>query len=261
MWYNIYIMKRIIFILTLFLIFINTAVFASQTTVTKEITAIASDGFTLKGSLEYPKVKGQKEFKTVVLLHSLGYSSEWWENLPQDLLSKGYAVLKIDLRGHGKSVYNAKLVRTSWSSLTNNAYAKYPDDVIKVIERVKSENSKKVFFNEWAIVGSDIGASTAILTADKITYKPKTLVLLSPVVKTKGLYVPVVLANLNNIDIFSISGTNDISGHNAQNYLKKFAQATFATYTSDARSSGMLMLKNDASLARVITSWIGEYLK
>ena len=54
--------------------------------------------------------------------------------------------------------------------MTNNAYAKYPDDVIKVIESVKVDNPKRVFFNNWAIVGSDIGASTAILVADKIKY-------------------------------------------------------------------------------------------
>lgn len=254
-------MKRIILILTLFLLLINTIANAATNTISKEITATSVDGFTMKGYLEYPKIKNQKEFPTVVLLHSIGYSSDWWCNLPQDLLNQGYAVLKIDLRGHGKSVYNSKLLRTSWSSMTNNAFAKYPDDVIKVIEQVKSENTKKVFFNNWAIVGSDIGASTAILVADKISYKPKTLVLLSPVVKTKGLYVPVKLANLDNIDIFSISGTNDNSGHNAQEYLKKFSQATFATYISESRSTGMLMLKNDNTLARIITSWIKEYLK
>ena len=254
-------MKRIILILTLFLLLINTTANAATNTVFKEITATSVDGFTMKGYLEYPKIKNQKEFPTVVLLHSIGYSSDWWCNLPQDLLNQGYAVLKIDLRGHGKSVYNSKLLRTSWSSMTNNAFAKYPDDVIKVIEQVKSENTKKVFFNNWAIVGSDIGASTAILVADKISYKPKTLVLLSPVVKTKGLYVPVKLANLDNIDIFSISGTNDNSGHSAQEYLKKFSQATFATYISESRSTGMLMLKNDNTLARIITSWIKEYLK
>lgn len=254
-------MKRIILILTLFLLLINTIANAATNTVFKEITATSVDGFTMKGYLEYPKIKNQKEFPTVVLLHSIGYSSDWWCNLPQDLLNQGYAVLKIDLRGHGKSVYNSKLLRTSWSSMTNNAFAKYPDDVIKVIEQVKSENTKKVFFHNWAIVGSDIGASTAILVADKISYKPKTLVLLSPVVKTKGLYVPVKLANLDNIDIFSISGTNDNSGHNAQEYLKKFSQATFATYISESRSTGMLMLKNDNTLARIITSWIKEYLK
>lgn len=254
-------MKRIILILTLFLLLINTIANAATNTISKEITATSVDGFTMKGYLEYPKIKNQKEFPTVVLLHSIGYSSDWWCNLPQDLLNQGYAVLKIDLRGHGKSVYNSKLLRTSWSSMTNNAFAKYPDDVIKVIEQVKSENTKKVFFHNWAIVGSDIGASTAILVADKISYKPKTLVLLSPVVQAKGLYVPVKLANLDKIDIFSISGTNDNSGHNAQEYLKKFSQATFATYTSESRSTGMLMLKNDNTLARIITSWIKEYLK
>ena len=254
-------MKRIILILTLFLLLINTIANAATNTISKEITATSVDGFTMKGYLEYPKIKNQKEFPTVVLLHSIGYSSDWWCNLPQYLLNQGYAVLKIDLRGHGKSVYNSKLSRTSWSSMTNNAFAKYPDDVIKVIEQVKSENTKKVFFHNWAIVGSDIGASTAILAADKISYKPKTLVLLSPVVETKGLYVPVKLANLDKIDIFSISGTNDNTGHNAQEYLKKFSQATFATYTSESRSNGMLMLKNDNTLARIITSWIKEYLK
>ena len=252
-------MKRIILILAFFLILINGVLAASSTT-KREISVQSVDGFNIKATLEYPKVKSQKEFQTVVLLHSLGYSSGWWETLPRELMDKGYAVLRIDLRGHGASVYSGKLVRTSWKSMTNSAYAKYPDDVVKVIETVKAENSKKVFFNSWAIVGSDIGASTAILVADKIAYKPKTLVLLSPVVETKGLYVPVKFANLD-IDVFSISGTGDMSGEKAQDYLKKFAQATFATYTSISRSCGMLMLKNDQTLSKVITAWISEYLK
>ena len=251
-------MKRIILILTLFLLIINP-VFSASATVKKDISVQSIDGFSIKATLEYPKVKGKKDYSTVVLLHSLGYSSQWWESLPKELINSGYAVLKIDLRGHGKSVYNSKLLRTSWKSMTNTAYAKYPDDVVKVIEYVKTENSKKTFFNNWAIVGADIGASTAILSADKISYKPKTIVLLSPVVKTRGLYIPVKLANLN-IDIFSISGTNDLSGLETEKYLKKFAQATFATYTSEANSTGMLMLKNDSSLAKIITSWLKEYL-
>lgn len=250
-------MKRIILILTLFLLIINPVFSAS--TVKKDISVQSVDGFGIKATLEYPKVKGKKDYSTVVLLHSLGYSSQWWETLPKELTNSGYAVLKIDLRGHGKSVYNSRLVRTSWKSMTNSAYAKYPDDVIKVVEFVKAENSKKTFFNNWAIVGADIGASTAILAADKIPNKPKTIVLLSPVVKTRGLYVPVKLANLN-MDIFSISGTNDVSGAEAEKYLKKFAQSTFATYTSEANSTGMLMLKSDDSLAKIITSWIKEYL-
>ena len=254
-------MKRLAIILTFFLILINSVFAASSPYMSKEVAVQSVDGFSIKADFTYPKNPAQKEFKTVVLLHSLGYSSQWWEDLPSDLLNRGYAVLKIDLRGHGKSVYNAKLVRTSWSDMTNSAYAKYPDDVIAVIEKIKADNSKKVFFNDWAIVGADIGGNTAILVADKVAYKPKTLVLLSPTVDVKGLYVPVKLANLDNIDIFSISGTGDVSGATTEAYLKKFSQSTFATYTSDARSKGMIMLKNDETLSKVITSWIAQYLK
>lgn len=255
-------MKRIIItILALFLIFINTKVEAGQKLIEKEIKATATDGFNIEATLKYPKVKGQKELSTVVLLHSLGYNSQWWGDLPKDLLDKGYAVLMVDLRGHGESVYNSKLKKTSWKNMKNSAYAKYPDDVIAVINKVRAENSKKEFFNNWAIVGADIGASTGVLVADKMAVYPKTIVMFSPVVDTKGLYIPVSVAHLNGVDFLSISGTDDVMSVEAEKYLKKFAQNEFAIYTSDSKSTGMLMLKNDVGLSKMTAEWISEYLK
>jgi len=253
-------MKKSIIIITLFLSFLNCAVAANVKTVTKDYKVLTKDQFSLVATLEYPKLKEKKDFSTVVLVHALGYNSNWWGSLPDELLDKGYAVLKIDLRGHGKSIYNSKLVRVSWTSLRNKAYAKFPDDIITVIECIKTEN-KRTFFNNWAMIGSDIGGSAAILAANKISYKPKTIVVLSPVVSAKGLYIPVALAELNNIDILSITGSQDIKSKEANEYLKKFAQSTYTEYTSDSKPIGMLMLKNDESLSKVITSWISEYLK
>ena len=133
-------MRRIVLIiLAFFLLFINTSVEAAQSFMKKEISAVAEDGFNIKATLSYPKVKSQKEFSTVILLHSLGYNSQWWSNLPQELLNKGYAVLAIDLRGHGESVYNAKLSKVSWKNIKNSGYAKYPNDIIAVIDAVKAE--------------------------------------------------------------------------------------------------------------------------
>ena len=253
-------MKRLIIILTLFTAFLNCAVAANVKTVTKDYKTVTKDGFSMTAKLEYPKIKEKNNFSTVVLLHSLGYSSEWWETLPDELLDQGYAVLLIDFRGHGNSVYNSKLVRVSWNSLTNNAFAKYPDDVITIIDYIKNEN-KRIFFNDWAIVGCDIGAITAINVANKIEYKPKTIVMLSPLVEARSLYAPVKLAELNNIDILSITGKTDVVSIEAQNYLRKFAQSTFAEYTADSKSTGMLLLKHDSSLSKVIVSWITQYLK
>lgn len=260
MWYNIG-MKKLIIILTLFLIFINCLSSEAASKITKkEIKVVAKDGFTLTAKFEYPKIKGQKEFPTVVLLHSLGYSSEWWEDLPQKLLEQGYAVVLMDLRGHGDSVYNAKLTRVSWKNMKQSAFAKYPNDVITVLNYIKDEN-KREFFNNWVMVGSDIGASTAICTANKISYKPKALVLLSPEINSKGVYVPVKLAELVNIDVLSVQGAGDTTALNNFEYLSKFAQGSFEPYISTSHSNGMLMLKNDKTLSEVITQWIKLYLK
>ena len=240
--------------------FINLEVGAAQKVVEKEIKAVASDGFNISATLTYPKVKNQREVYTVVLLHSLGYNSQWWETLPNELLAKGYGVLAIDLRGHGNSVYNSKLTKNSWKNMKNSAYAKYPDDVLAIINQVKEENSKKIFFNNWAIVGADIGASAGVLAADKMPVHPKTIVMISPVVKAKGLYIPVSMAHLDGVDFLSISGTDDIMSKDAESYLVKFAQDEFATYTSESKSTGMMMIKNDQGLAKMIAEWIGEYL-
>lgn len=254
-------MKRIIFIiLALFLNLINTPTFAAQNVVNSDISAIGTDKFNLKATLMYPKIKGQKEFQTVVLLHSLGYNSQWWDDLPKELLSKGYAVLAIDLRGHGNSVYNAKLSKLSWKNMKNSAYAKYPDDVIKVIEKVKEDNPKRTFFNNWAIVGSDIGASAGIIAADKMNNNPKTIVMISPVVKVKGIDIPVHIAHLENVDFLSITGTDDTASKEAEDYLSRFAQNEYARFVSESRTTGMLMLKNDPELNKMIAEWIFEYL-
>lgn len=254
-------MKRIIvLILALFLLLINTSAQAAQNYVKKEIKAVAEDGFNIVATLTYPKVKNQREVSTVILLHSLGYNSQWWEGLPQELLAKGYAVLAIDLRGHGASIYNAKLTKNSWKSLKNSAYAKYPNDVLAVINKVKEENTKKNFFNNWAIIGADIGASAGVIAADSMPIHPKTIVMISPVVKAKGLYIPVNMAHLDGVDFLSISGTDDIMSKDAESYLIKFAQDEFMTFTSESKTTGMLMLKNDPDLSKMLAEWVAEYL-
>jgi pimeloyl-ACP methyl ester carboxylesterase len=254
-------MKRIVLIiLALFLFLTNLDAFAAPKVNEKEIVTVAKDGFTIKSTLTYPKAKNQKDFPTVVLLHSLGYNSQWWGDLQANLLEKGYAVLAIDLRGHGKSIYNSKLSKTSWKSMKNSGYAKYPEDIISVINTVNEENTKRAFFNNWALVGADIGASAGVIASDYLPVKPKTIVMISPVVKTKGLYIPVNLAHLDNVDILSISGTDDTDSKEAAKYLQKFAQAQFLEFTSESKTTGMLMLKNDKGLSKMISEWISEYL-
>lgn len=255
-------MKRFtLVILTLFLLFTNNSVFSAQTFAKKDLSVQAVDKFNIKATLTYPKIKGQFDYKTVVLLHSIGTNSTWWEDLPNRLLQDGFAVLTIDLRGHGKSVYNPKLNKVSWKSLTNTSFKKYPSDVTSVMNYIDREYPKLHFFDNWAIVGSDIGGSAGIIAADNYKNNPKTIVLLSPVVQTRGLYIPVHIAQLDNVDFLSVSCETDASAIEAQKYLKKFAQNEFTTYTSKSNGTGMIMLKNDPEIIPFIEEWINQYLK
>ncbi len=255
-------MKRFtVVILALFFIITNTLCSFAAGYIKKDLSVTAKDGFSLKAVLTYPKEKGRKEYKTVLLLHSHGTNSLWWENLPDKLLENGYAVLTIDLRGHGLSVYNSALKKVSWKSLKNSAYQKYPNDVVQVINYIREEFPRMKFFDEWAIVGSDIGASAGVIAADKLDFKPQTIVLLSPVVQTRGLYIPVSVAQLSDVDFLSVASVDDTASVEAQNYLKKFAQKEFSTYISQSKSSGMVLLKNDPEIIPFILEWINQYLK
>ena len=255
-------MKKIIsVILTLFLIFMNTSVYAAQNVVKKDIKIAAKDGFSIKAVLTTPKVKGQNDYKTVVLLHSLGYNSEWWGDLPDKLIQNGYAVLTVDLRGHGGSVYNKNLAKVSWKSMTKTAYSKCPDDVVDIVNSVIDDSIKKHYFQEWAIVGSDFGASVGVIAADKLKIKPKTIIMISPVVNAKGLYIPVSVAQLDNVDFLAVIGTDDAVSKSASDYIRKFAQSGYDEYISPSKTTGMLLLKNDPDLTKIITEWIGNYFK
>ncbi|MCQ2754821.1 MAG: lysophospholipase [bacterium] len=253
-------MKRFVYILTLFLFLINTSVFAETKYTQEEIKAVSPDGFNMVATLEYPKTKGIREYQTVVLLHSLGYHSQWWGQLPEELKKNGYAVLTIDLRGHGKSVYNSKLTKTSWKNLTLKAYAKYPDDVLAVFNKIKEDHPKKEFFARWAIVGCDIGASTGVLAADKFTSKPKTIVMLSPMVKTKSLYIPVSVAQLDGVDFLAIISENNYASKNDSKYIMKFAQNEYQELYIDTKLSGMVMVREDEGTRQTIAKWVSQYL-
>lgn len=252
--------KTILIILTLFLFLINTAVHAAPSVLEKDLKVVTKDKFNICATLAYPKIKGKKDYQTVVLLHSLGYNSQWWGDLPKNLLAKGYAVLTIDLRGHGKSVYNSRLTKLSWKNMKNSGFAKCPTDIVDIIEEIKKENTSKQFFNKWAIVGADIGASSGIIASDKLKSYPEVVVMISPVVETRGLYIPVSVAHLETSDFLAILGTDDTDSKAAAEYLSKFAQNQFVDFTSESKSTGMLMIKNDPGLANFITEWVSEYL-
>ncbi len=251
--------KILLFILAIF-VFSGTIQSAYCKTVKKEIEIQTKDSRILKATLSYVKMENVKKYPTVLLLHSLGYSSTDWGNLISDLNNAGYAVIAMDLRGHGKSIFNGNFQKRPWIYFKTKAYQKLPSDAILILNQAQKQ-SKKVDLSHLAIVGADIGANTAVLVAKQLPKKPKTLVLISPTTNFKGLYIPIAMVEMGSIPVLSMVSKKDSYCMQEQQKLSKYAQGGFYAKNYPQGGMGMMMLKSNPTMAQDITEWIIRYLK
>ena len=257
-------MKKFLILIITLLLLTPTLSFASTNTNKKKvgyvsITYETKDSFVIKSKLFYPLFP-KKVYPIVVMIHSIGYSSEYWGELTQEFTNNGIAVLQIDMRGHGQSIYDSNFKIRSWQYYTEKNYAKYPNDVAEILKYL-AMNYKNISTTKYAILGADIGANTAILAAEKMPNKPSCLVLISPTREYKGLYTPIAMTNLGSMPLLSIVSIRDKYSVQESEVLKKFAQGSFEIKKYPAGGMGMLMLKVNPSMGTDIVNWVSTYLK
>ena len=193
-------------------------------------------------------------------MHSLGYSSDYWGLVVKKFVDSGVAVLLVDLRGHGQSIYNSNFKISSWVYFTENDYNKYPSDIADILHYV-AMNYKNISTTKYAIVGADIGANTAILAAEKMVNKPSCMVLLSPTRNFKGLKTSIAMTNVGHGPILTLVSARDNHSVQEAQVLKKFAQGTYEIKTYPAGGMGMLMLKVNPTAADDIVNWVKPKLQ
>ena len=251
-------MKKLI-ILMLVCILATSCVFAAEDSKSTSKNAIdiqyeTKDGFLLKSKLSLPFEKRAK-YPMVVMMHSLGYSSEYWQEIPTKFRQAGFAVLEIDFRGHGKSIYDANFKKTNWFYLTNYSYKKYPKDVLNLLLYI-NENYKNIAVSHLVFIGADIGANTAILAASQLKTKPVSMVLISPSVEFKGLYTPIALTDAGPMPVLVLFSQKDLYSKKQAATLLKFAQGEFDIRSYPNGGPGMLMLKVNPTMANDIVNWV-----
>lgn len=253
--------KLLVFMLVL--VFTTTCVYAATSTVkskspikTKVIEVTTKDNFIIKAKLLYPRGK-QKNFPTIIMLHSLGYCSASWGDLPETFAKQGYGVITIDLRGHGISNKDSKFRMKSWMYMSNKSFAKYPYDVLAVINYVK-QTSKKFAFNNYAVIGGDIGASTGVLYAQISGVNPKAMVLLTPYQELKGLNI--YDYRLGTTPMLVMCCKRDKYAVCQEVMLKTFAKGPYIINNTNSTTNGMLILKQDAQCRTKAIEFINKNL-
>lgn len=205
-------MKKLVSILLIFLFFFSNITFAAQTKkkrkprTKQKIELISKDKFILAGDFYIAPKKTNKPL--IVLIHSFAMNAFCWNSLANELRLKGYNVLAMDLRGHGRSTLTEKLKFKSRYNFTPSDWQKLPSDVIDSINYVK-KHFAGVNTNDVIIIGADIGANTAMLSGILMKKVPQKFVLISPMYEFKGLKMPVKTSRISDSKILMILAKSD----------------------------------------------------
>jgi pimeloyl-ACP methyl ester carboxylesterase len=115
----------------------------------------------------------------VLMLHGYGEDRKVWAGLQAKFVAQGWAVMSLDLRGHGDSkTKNLRPITASpeWRSTTHD-FAQDVNPALDWLKRQPRLDSKKI-----VVVGYDVGANLALVASGKFT-EVRSVVAIKPVLK------------------------------------------------------------------------------
>jgi len=116
---------------------------------------------------------------SVLLLHGYGEDRKVWEGFKSQLLTQGFAVMSLDLRGHGESkTKNQRPLAPTldWRSSSHE----FPQDIAPALDWLKKQ--PRLDSHKIVVIGYDIGANLALVSSGKFT-EVRTVVAVKPTVK------------------------------------------------------------------------------
>ena len=112
----------------------------------------------------------------VLLLHGYGEDRSVWKDFGNELLSRGWAVMALDLRGHGESrLKNQRPIEPSLDWRTN--LHEFPVDLDPALDWLKSR--PRVDTRKIVVIGFDVGANLALIASGRFQ-EVRTVVAIKP---------------------------------------------------------------------------------
>lgn len=225
------------------------------------LTARLYDPFqTYKASLpekQQESAKPSKTYPTMILLHQLSGRATDWKDLIPILLKANYAVVALDMRGHGGSVVLRGKSNYSWRRFKPKDWQMLPKDVLAVIAFLaeSKEDYPELNLARIGIIGASVGANTAIIAGSKAPDKIKAVGLLSPGLNYKGLETPVPLLHYPNAAFFAAS-QEDTYSYTGTKQLYQWAQGNKVIRLYKNLNHGTDMLRLYPKLGEEMVQWM-----
>lgn len=210
----------------------------------QDVSIPAGDELAIRGTF-YPG-PGPGPWPAILLLHMLGSQRQAWDDtgLPTALNQAGYAVLAIDLRGHGQTGGSIDWVLAEedlphvWGYLTGR------DDVDPT---------------RTAIVGASIGANLALRAAANLP-QVRGVVPLSPGLDYRGVTTGDAIPAYGPRPLLIVASEEDSTAAEASRQLADQAQGSARLILYDGAGHGTNMFTARPELSAEITGWLNRLL-
>ena len=216
-----------------------------EETVTHEINevVISVDGLDLASTFYAPKNQPQP-WPGVILLHMLWGNRSSWNEFAIEFADAGFAVLSIDLRGHGETGG-----AVDWESAESD---------LQQVWRYLTERPD-IDPDRTAFVGASIGANLALISGAN---EPAvhTVVLLSPGLSYAGVKTDAAMQSFGERPVLIAASQEDTYAANSSVALEADALGESQIIMYEDAGHGIFMFQAEPELSQVIIDWLDRFL-
>lgn len=206
----------------------------------KDVTIPGAEGLAIQATLSLPA--GTPPFPGVILLHMLGSDRQVWADngFSQLLADNGYAVLAVDMRGHGETGGSRDWdlaeqdLRMVWQWFTG-------------LDEVDETNT--------AVIGASIGSNMALITGANIP-EIKTVILLSPGLDYRGVTTEDALQRYGQRPLLIAASQEDSYAASSSETLADKAAGDAKLIMYNGAGHGTNMFGPQPDLAPTLLEWL-----
>ncbi len=197
----------------------------------------ANDGLVLRGTLFGPDVRPAPG---ILLVHDRGEDRTAWNEMAGRLQAAGYAVLTVDVRGHGETGGGV-----NWPLAQEDVRV-----VLRQLAELPGINTTQLI-----VIGAGIGANMGLnACADQTGCAG--VVMLSPGLDYRGITTSEAMARLGARPVLIVASENDDNNPADSLLLDSMAAGDHQVQVYPAAGHGTAMLAADPGLYDLIVNWL-----
>jgi pimeloyl-ACP methyl ester carboxylesterase len=216
----------------------------------QDVTFVTKDSVTIYATF-YP-CESNEEAPGLVLLHMLKHKRQDWDGFAQEAVKAGFAVLAIDLRGHGQSIHQGQSI-LDVNEFSNAEFASSVEDVSAAVAFLRKEPG--IDGSRISLVGASIGANLALKCA-ATDPTIRSVVLLSPGLEYRGLTTEDAMVRYGNRPIFLIASRDDDYASDSVVRLASLAKGSVKQQLFENAGHGTFMFQAEPDLGKMMLDWL-----